>query len=118
VAFCTDLDSAEMALSRLAARTPISPNSVRFQSSPARREPGARLRHAVLQTVQGLLLRKIGQARTPGWPRLDSLVEVPRRLWTTACGAWNCVGESSRGSDRGQPGPPAVARANVPGLAA
>jgi hypothetical protein len=109
---------AEMALSRLGARTPPSLAPVRFRFSPARRKPGAKLRYAVLQTVQGLLLRKIGQARPPRWPKLDRLVEVPRRLRTTACGAWNRGSESGCGSDRGQPGPSGVVRAKFAGLAA
>jgi len=107
-----------MALSRLGARTPSSPDPLRFRFSPARCEPGAQLRDAVLQTVQGLLLRKIGQARPPRWPKLGRFVEVPRRLRTTACGAWNCCGESGRGSDRGQPGPPVVTRADFTEFAA
>lgn len=75
------------------------------------------MRYAVLQTIQGLLLRKIGQARPPQRPKLGRFLEVPRRLRTTACGAWSCADESGRGSDRCQPGPSGIAGAKFASVA-
>ena len=118
VVLLPDHAPAGLALSRSSASTPYFPNPVRFRFGRARRTRETGLRHGVLQRLPSQLQPKIRQERAPGRPRLDHLLDVPMWLRTASRGVWHAFGESSRTSDRGHPGRPGVASANLGGLTA